>query len=284
MKPKELLKQHRLKISLTILIAAISGYYLIFLNTRVDYSADVKPILNRKCISCHGGVKKKGGFSLLFREEAISPTESGKPAIIPGDAAHSEMISRLTSHDLEQRMPYQEESLSEEEIEILKRWVNQGAKYETHWAYEPVQKPTPPGLGFWSSIFGKKSQHQIDHYIDEKLDEIGLDRSEEADKRTLLRRVSIDLIGMPAPDSIAKAYLSDQSTGAYEKLIEKLLASPKYGERWTALWMDLSRYADTKGYERDYIRSIWRYRDWLIKAFNQDKPYDQFLVLSLIHI
>lgn len=272
----------RSKYTIAILVLLVSGISFIVYFTRnpVSYSHDVKPILNQKCISCHGGVKKKGGFSLLFRDEALSPTASGKPAIIPGDAAASDMIRRLSHTDPEERMPYHEAPLSETEIDVLTRWVDEGAKFETHWSYLPVEKPVVPGYGFFS-FFIQKPKNEIDRYIDKELRENGLERSEEAEKRTLLRRVSLDLIGIPAPDSIANAYLSNSESDAFEKLVDQLLASPFYGERWTAMWMDLARYADTKGYERDYIRSIWRYRDWLIKAFNQDKPYDQFLTEQL---
>ncbi|MFM1794779.1 MAG: hypothetical protein RL642_1164 [Bacteroidota bacterium] len=270
------------KILLTVMVILLAGgiYLYFFTQDPIDYNAQVKPILNQKCISCHGGVKKKGGFSVLFREEALSPTESGHPAIIPGDAKNSDFIKRLHSTDPEERMPYQEEALTSEEIKILTRWVDEGAKFETHWSYLPVKAPNVPGTGIFS-WFSKKDGNDIDRYIDEKLDEINLSRSKQAEKEVLLRRVSLDLIGIPAPAVISKKYLEDNSDQAYEKLVDALLASPQFGERWTALWMDLARYADTKGYERDYIRSIWRYRDWLIKAFNEDKPYDQFLIEQL---
>ena len=265
--------------TLTILLVG-SVYLVFFTQDPIDYNAQVKPILNQKCISCHGGVKKKGGFSLLFREEALSPTESGLPAIVPGDAKNSEFIKRLHSSDLEERMPYQENPLTNNEIEILTQWIDEGAKFETHWSYLPVKAPKIPSKGIFS-WFKKQNDNNIDLYIDEKLDELDLERSKQAEKEVLLRRVALDLTGMPAPEKIRNQYLADQSEQAYEHLVDSLLASPKYGERWTALWMDLARYADTKGYERDYIRSIWRYRDWLIKSFNEDKPYDQFLIEQL---
>ena len=273
------LKSKLLLTTLTILLVG-SIYLFFFTQDPIDYNAQVKPILNQKCISCHGGVKKKGGFSLLFREEALSPTESGLPAILPGDAENSEFIKRLHSTDPEERMPYQENPLSNDEIAILTQWIDEGAKFETHWSYLPVKEPKFPGKGIFS-WFKSQNENPIDRFIDEKLDKLDLERSKQAEKEVLLRRVALDLIGMPAPEKIRNQYLADQSEQAYERLVDSLLASPKYGERWTALWMDLARYADTKGYERDYIRSIWRYRDWLIKAFNEDKPYDQFLVEQL---
>ncbi len=271
-------RKYLLVISFLALIGGI--YWTFFAPSPVDYNTQVKPILNQKCISCHGGVKKKGGFSLLFREEALSPTESGHPAILPGDAANSELIKRLHSTDPEERMPYKEDPLTKEEISILTRWIDQGAPFNLHWSYQPVQLPTLPTRSIFD-FFSKNENNDIDRFIDEELSKKGLSRADEAAKRTLLRRVSLDLIGMPAPKVISDAFISSNDENAYEKMVDALLALPQYGERWTAMWMDLARYADTKGYERDYIRTIWRYRDWLIQAFNQDKPYDQFLVEQL---
>ncbi|HVM87873.1 MAG TPA: DUF1553 domain-containing protein [Puia sp.] len=252
------------------LLAVIT--YLIFGMNRqtVDFNTQVKPILNKKCITCHGGVRRKGGFSVLFRSDALAKTESGKLAIIPGDPEHSEMIRRLTVKDPEERMPYKHEALSKDEIHILKKWIKEGAPWGEHWAYmalKPVDVPAKPD---WA-------KNEIDHFINEKLKQQKLSNSAEADKPTLLRRVSLDLIGMPAPENLAQQFLNDHSDKAYENLVDSLLASKHYGERWASMWLDLARYADTKGYERDDSRSIWRYRDWLIDAFNHDEPYDKFL-------
>lgn len=264
----------------TTIITCCLVYLFLFTNKQIDYNVDVKPIINKKCISCHGGVKKKGGFSLLFQEEAHAATASGKPAIIPGDAANSEMIKRLHAKDPEERMPYQSDPLTKDEIAILTRWIEQGAKFSTHWSYIPVKKPSIPTRGIFS-FFKPKPKNDIDAFIDEKLHELNLERSPQADKKTLLRRLSLDVIGLPANDTIATAFLIDSSKTAYEKLIDTLLASKQYGEKWAGMWLDISRYADTKGYERDDARNIWRYRDWLIDAFNEDKAYDQFLIEQL---
>ncbi|WP_121356554.1 DUF1553 domain-containing protein [Flavisolibacter nicotianae] len=252
----------------------------------VDFNTQVKPILNRSCISCHGGVKKQGGFSLLFREEAVAKLKSGHYGIVPGKPDQSEMIRRLRLTDPEERMPYQHEPLSKDEIATLTQWIRQGATWGVHWAYAPVQKvevpnPTTSLLGLFSS--GKKAwaKNDIDYFIAEKREEHKLEPSPEADKATLLRRVSLDLTGLPPSPQLAQQFLQDNHEQAYERLVDALLASPAYGERWTAVWLDLARYADTKGYERDAGRSIWRYRDWLIKAFNEDKPYNQFLIEQL---
>ncbi|MEY2901359.1 MAG: hypothetical protein RLY89_465, partial [Bacteroidota bacterium] len=252
--------------------------------SKVDYNAEVKPILNKNCISCHGGVKRQGGFSLLFRSEALAVNKSGKAAIIPGDASASEMIKRLTAKDPEERMPYKHPPLDKKDIDLLTAWIDQGAEWGNHWAYVPVVAPLVPNnkSGFLG-LGGKPDwiNNQVDQYIFEQISNNKLSPSPQAEKAILLKRVSMDLIGMPAPNAIAQQYLKSNQANAYEQLVDQLLASPRFGERWAALWMDLARYADTKGYERDDSRTIWRYRDWLIKAFNENKSYDQFLVEQL---
>ena len=273
-------KRYKLLIVLSAIICCSILYLILFTHEPVDYNTQVKPILNKKCISCHGGVKKKAGFSLLFQEEALAATASGKPAIIPGDAKHSEMILRLHSNDPEERMPYQAEALTKEEIDILTRWVDEGAKFSTHWAYSPVKKPLLPSKGLFP-FFKKKTNNEIDAFIDEKLNEFDLERSTEADKKTLLRRLSLDLIGFPAPERIANKFLNNSSENAYETLVDDLMSFNGYGEKWAGMWLDIARYADTKGYERDDARNIWRYRDWLIQSFNDDKPYNQFIIEQL---
>jgi len=262
---------------LVILTVTLSAY-----QKKVDYSSQVKPILNKKCITCHGGVRRKGGFSVLFRSEALAKTESGKMAIIPGDPEHSELIRRITNKDPEERMPYKHEALSKEEINILRRWIKEGAQWGDHWAYVPVKPVSPPVPR--GSLFGilpaKKldwAKNDIDYFIYDKLEKEKLQPSDVASKAVLLRRVSMDLTGVPPPANWAASFLQSKKENAYEELVDSLLASPQYGERWAAMWMDLARYADTKGYERDDSRSIWRYRDWLIHAFNRDEPYDQFI-------
>jgi hypothetical protein len=240
----------------------------------VDFNTQVKPILNKKCITCHGGVKREGDFSLLFRSEAMAKAKSGKFAIVPGDAANSELIRRLHATDPEERMPYKKEPLTQKEIEILKQWIDQGAPWGDHWAYVPVREPQLP-------VLPTGAVNTIDAYIREKQDAHDLAPSPAAPARTLLRRVSLDITGLPPDEALKKEFLSDTTAAGYERLVNRLLASPQYGERWAAVWMDLARYADTKGYERDDSRTIWRYRDWLIKAFNRDMPYNQFLTEQL---
>ena len=264
-----------------ILIAAAFVYSSV--RHRVDYISEVKPILNKKCIVCHGGVRRQADLSFLFRSEALQKTKSGKYAIVPGFPEKSEMIRRITSKDAEERMPYHHEPLTKKEIDILTDWVKQGARWGDHWAYVPVQKVEvpQPQRRFFGLLAGNKwdwPQTDIDHFIYQKIEKEKLTPSAEADKPSLLRRVCFDLIGLPASPSLAGKFLSNNGKKAYEDLVDSLLASRHFGEKWTAMWLDLARYADTKGYERDAGRSIWHYRDWLIRAFNQDMPYNQFLI------
>ena len=256
-----------------MIIAAGAITYFTFSNSsRIDFNTQVKPIFNRKCIICHGGVRAKSNFSLLFREDAMKPAKSGKYPIVPGKPNQSELIRRITNNDPEERMPYKHEPLSKEEIRILKQWIKEGAQWGEHWAYIPVKKQTVPDYSDgWI-------RNEIDQFIFQKLKEKKLKPSVEADKPTLLRRVSLDLTGLPPDSILANKFLNDNSDKAYENLVDSLLASIRYGERWTSLWLDLARYADTRGYEADHHRSIWRYRDWLIRAFNDDKPYNDFLI------
>lgn len=279
--------KHLLKISLLVLTVAVFAaiaFWSINSTTKIDFSSQVKPILNKNCIACHGGVKKNGGFSFLFREEALGITESGQPAIIPGHADKSEMIRRLLSHDPEVRMPYKKEPLSDEDISILRKWIDQGAEWGEHWAYQPVVKPAvpaPPKQAGLSSGGLAAELNEIDLFVRRKFEQTGLSPSPEASKEILLRRASLDLTGLPPSKELRDAFLSTQNPIAYEALLDTLFASPAYGERWASMWLDLARYADTKGYERDPGRTIWRYRDWLIRAFNADKPYDNFLIEQL---
>ena len=274
------------KIKLTIACLVIILGVVAFVTTRqrsVDFNTQVKPIFNKKCIVCHGGVKRQADFSLLFRSEALAPNKSGKPAIVPGDPGHSEMIRRLMLKDPEERMPYKHEPLSAAEIDILRQWIKEGAPWGDHWAYVSVKETAPPkpAAHFFGLLPAPKPawvRNDIDYFIYDGLAKAGLKPSTEADKATLLRRVSMDLVGLPPTASLTRQFLGDEGDEAYERLVDSLLASPHFGEKWAGMWLDLARYADTKGYERDPGRpGIWRYRDWLIKAFNADKPYDAFV-------
>ncbi|MFC4873707.1 DUF1553 domain-containing protein [Negadavirga shengliensis] len=267
-------------------VAVSSILYLVGHQREVDFSTEVKPILNKHCISCHGGVKKNAGFSLLFEEEALAPTESGVPAIIPGKAKASEFISRLTEDDPELRMPYNHPPLSKEQIQTLTKWVNQGAKWGKHWAYElphDVEVPTS-SITFRAGFSSGEErspflQNEIDHFIAKQLHSKELEPSPQADPKVLLRRVSLDLTGLPPSESLRQHWDTGKLT--YEQVVDELLNDEGYGEKWASWWLDMARYADTKGYERDVSREIWAYRDWVIRALNRDMPFDQFTIEQL---
>ncbi|MDQ7949037.1 MAG: DUF1549 domain-containing protein [Pedobacter sp.] len=265
-------KRNLLLSGFIVLAIGLLAFSFFAADKEIDFNSQVKPILNKKCIACHGGVKQQGGFSVLFREEAMAVTKSGKPAIVPGHPGESEFIKRLNSNDPEERMPYKHPPLSGDEIDILTAWVKQGAKWGKHWAYVSVAPtPVPEVASDWG-------RNDLDKFILAKLEENKLKPSPTADRSTLLRRVSLDLIGTYPSAQLAKFYLqSKDEQKAYSILVDSLLASPKYGERWATMWLDIARYADTKGYESDPNRNIWSYRDWVIKAYNNDMPYNQFV-------
>jgi Protein of unknown function (DUF1553)/Protein of unknown function (DUF1549)/Planctomycete cytochrome C len=258
----------------------ISLLYFIFpfASKKIDYSVDIKPIINKNCIKCHGGVKQAGGFSLLFRDEALAKTKSGKPAIIPFHPEKSDFIARLSHKDLEERMPFKAEPLSKKDIATLTQWVKEGAQWGNHWAYV-----LPKYEGDKSTLFGAFSvfdflqkDNKIDEFVIEKLEDEGIKPNGTADKPTLLRRISLDLIGLPASQNLAEQFLNNNSDKAYETLVDSLLASPAFGEKWASMWLDLARYSDSRGYQKDNARNIWKYRDWVIKALNANMPFDQF--------
>ena len=251
----------------------------------VDFSTEIKPLLNNKCIACHGGVKKSGGFSLLFEEEAFMVAESGKIPIIPGDPDQSEMIKRIKHHDEEIRMPLESEPLSEQEINLLSRWIEEGAQWGKHWAYEPITAVKIPSPSWWDQWFKPLPEDweskPIDQFVYKQMKANELRPSPKADKITLMKRLCMDLTGLPPSLEQLAAFGQNTSEKAYEQLVDSLLASPTFGEKWASMWMDLARYADTKGYERDPHREIWQYRDWLIDAFNEDIGFDNFTIEQL---
>jgi hypothetical protein len=244
---------------------------------KVSFSRDIRPILNQNCVPCHGGVRQKNGVSFIFREEALGVGKSGRPTIVPGNPGTSELIARLTSTDAETRMPYHAPPLPPQQIALLRRWIKEGANWEDHWSFV-APKPQPlPAVKQAGWV-----RQPLDRFILARLEKEGLNPSPEADKASLLRRASLDLTGLPPTLEEQAAYLADTSSNAYEKQIDRLLASPQYGERWAALWLDLARYADSKGYEADRERpGVWPYRDWVIDAFNRNLPYDQFVIKQL---
>ena len=244
---------------------------------KIEFNTDVRPILNENCMSCHGGVRQQGDLSFLFEEDALKEGKSGKKAIVPGNASASEMIKRIKHEDAELRMPLDGAMLSEAEISTLTSWINDGAQWDDHWAYiAPEDDMEVPNISdTWSET-------NIDKFVKVKLDKEGLGPSKAADKSTIIRRLSFDLTGLPPEQEEALAFISSHEDNSYEAAVDKFLASPHFGERWAAVWLDLARYADSQGYQKDHIRkTIWRYRDYVINAFNEDLPFDQFTIEQL---
>jgi len=234
--------------------------------TRVEFNRDVRPILSDNCFLCHGPDKnrRKADLRLDVRDEAIK-TE----ALVPGKPDESELVARIMSDDADEMMPplKSNKKLDARQKEILRRWVEQGAEYQQHWSYEkPVKAQTPAG------------RSAIDVLVGRRLAEVGLKPSPEADRRTLIRRLSSDLTGIPPSPEEVRAFVEDASPDAYERLVDRLLASPHYGERMALGWLDVVRFADTIGYHSDTPRNVWPYRDWVIRSFNENKPFDRFTI------
>ena len=246
----------------------------------LSYSHDIRPILADNCFACHGhdDQKRKANLRLDLRDTATRPAKDGAIAIVPGKLDQSELVRRISAAKDDDRMPppSSNKKLAPGQIQTLRQWVADGAPYEKHWAFVAPVRPAVPQVkdGTWP-------RNAIDHFILSRLESEGTKPSPEADKVTLLRRVYLDLIGLPPTIEEVEAYLKDDSSDAYEKVVEKLLANPHYGERWGRHWLDAARYADTDGFEKDKLRQVWFYRDWVIKAFNQDLPYDQFLIQQI---
>ncbi len=246
----------------------------------VDFNRDVRPILAAKCYACHGPDEesREADLELHIRERAIAELESGTLAIIPGKSNESELIARLLEEDEDLRMPPPEmsERLEPDEIDLLRLWIDQGATYAGHWSYVRLTRPSLPEVQNTSWC-----RSPIDYFVLARLEAAGLEPEAEADRYRLVRRLSLDLIGLPPTIEEVDAFVSDDRPDAYERLVDRLLASPHYGEHWARKWLDMARYADSKGYAQDELRNIWRYRDWVIEAFNRDLPFDQFTIEQL---
>jgi hypothetical protein len=247
---------------------------------KIDYTRDVRPILAGKCFQCHGADDKvrKAGLRLDTRQGATKELKRGRVAIVPGNPAKSQLLTRVTSDDDGEVMPPANlgKRLSKEEIAVLKRWIEQGAPYAQHWAYlKPVRSPVPevPDKS-WPS-------NPIDNFIMARLEKEGLRPTPPADRHALVRRLSLDLTGLPPTIEDADRFVNDNSPDAYDKIVDRLLASRAYGERWAQTWLDLARYADSQGYANDPDRTIWRYRDWVIQAYNDNLPFDRFTIEQL---
>lgn len=246
---------------------------------QVSYLKRIRPILSNKCFTCHGPDEATREADLrLDTQEGSRQDLGGYAAVVEGDSAASELMTRLLESDPDLRMPPESsgKKVSPEEVELLRKWIEEGANYETHWSFGKVKRPPLPknGESNWEI-------NPIDQFILARLSASGLKPSPPADRYQLVRRVYLDLLGIPPTSEEVDAFVDDESPTAYEHLVDRLLASPHYGERWARRWLDLARYADTKGYEKDQPRVMWPYRDWVINAINDDMPFDQFTIEQL---
>ncbi|MCR6721882.1 MAG: PSD1 and planctomycete cytochrome C domain-containing protein [Chitinophagaceae bacterium] len=250
---------------------------------QVSYNFHIRPILSDKCFKCHGpdGGHREAGLRLDLADSAYAPLleTKGAFAIVPGKPEESELLKRISSTDPGYMMPTPDShlgALTAEEVELFRKWIAQGAKYESHWAFIAPQKNKPP------QVENKKwVKNDIDYFILHKLESMRLSPNEEADQERLLKRVAYDITGLPPTEEMMQRFLADKSENAYEKIVDELLQKPQYGERMAVHWMDVARYSDSYGYQDDNIRTQWPWRDWVIHAFNKNLSYDQFITWQI---
>lgn len=269
-------------ISRFIFLISIASGLLSHAAPRIDFNAQVRPLLTKNCTTCHGGVKKAGDVSFLYRDDVLGKGKSGRSVVVPGDPAASEMIRRIKTSDPDDRMPppdHHPEPLSAAGIAILEQWVSEGAEWGDHWAFV---KPTIPALP--KVTLSKWPQADLDRFVLATLEKTELSPSPPASPTAWLRRVSLDLTGLPPRLEEHEAFLAAAASDlqkAKEAVVDRLLASPAYGEHLAAMWLDLARYSDTFGFEKDPHRNIWPYRDWVINSLNNDLSFDQFTIKQL---
>ncbi|MBT3913719.1 MAG: DUF1549 domain-containing protein [Verrucomicrobia bacterium] len=246
----------------------------------VSFSRDIRSILSNSCYQCHGPDSKQRKAGLRLDEERDSRVElkSGARAVVPGNLEESELVHRITTNDEDDRMPPLDfkTQLSKKQIDLLRQWVREGGDYEKHWSYIPPKAANLPRV--------KQTNwphNAIDHFVLKRLEDEDLKPSPEVDKATLLLRVTFDLTGLRPSLAELNAFLADDSPDAYQKVVDRLLASPRYGEHLGRYWLDAARYADTNGYQYDTHRDMWPWRDWVINAYNRNLPFDQFTIEQL---
>ncbi len=247
---------------------------------QIDFNRDIRPILSDHCYSCHGPDegRRKAGLRLDVQEDAFRVLKSGNRALVAGDLKASTLVERVTQSDPDEIMPPPKggKPLTSAQVELLRRWVGEGAGWQKHWAFVAPERPELPAVKD-----SKWPRNELDRFVLARLEQEDLKPSPEADRPTLIRRATLDVTGLPPTIEEVDSFLADRSSDAYEKLVDRLLAVPQYGERMAANWLDLSRFADTSGYHFDGVRFMWLWRDWVINAFNQNQPYDQFTVEQL---
>ncbi|MCC6785721.1 MAG: DUF1549 domain-containing protein [Planctomycetes bacterium] len=245
----------------------------------IDFNRDVRPILADRCFACHGfDAKARKAELRLDTLDGQRAEREGRVPVRPGDPDGSELIARIESHDPERVMPPPDSQrvLSDAERAVLRRWIAEGAAFAEHWAFLPPRRPELPAVAdaAWP-------RQDLDRFVLARLEASGLAPAPEATRETLIRRVTLDLTGLPPTPERIDAFLADPRPDAYERLVDELLASPHHGERMAQMWLDAARYADTNGYHHDNIRTAWPYRDWVIEAFRRDLPFDRFVIEQL---
>lgn len=248
----------------------------------VDFNRDIRPILSNHCFQCHGPDEEQRQADLRLDQRAGAIQDlGGYSAIQPNDADGSELLARVITTDEDLRMPPADhgDRLTDVQVLKLRKWIEQGAPYAEHWSFQPYSQPDVPSVP--DAAPGNWKRHAIDAFVHQRLAHQAIEPSPEADRPTLIRRVSLDLLGLPpSPDAVA-TFIADQEPGAFERMLDRMLESKHFGERWARHWLDQARYADSHGYTNDNQRSIWPYRDWVIEAFNRDLPFDQFTIEQL---
>ncbi len=249
---------------------------------RLDFNRDIRPILSNSCFACHGPDEDQlqGGLRLDRRSSAIAEADSGGVPIVPGHPEQSELVARIESEDESTVMPPIDsgKSLTAADRQLLRQWVQEGAQYAVHWSYAPLLRPAVPVLDDVPEPLDKWPRNSIDHFVLQRLRREGLAPAGEPDRYVLVRRVALDLTGLPPSTAEVNTFLEDLRPGAYERLVDRLLAKPAFGEHWARQWLDLARYADSAGYADDPPRTIWAYRDWVIRSLNANQPFDQFTI------
>src|SRR5688572_12089330 len=274
-----------MKLALAALLAGTAAFGQEAATATVDFVRDIQPILKESCISCHGEKKQKGSLRLDSKTHAMEGGTAGK-SILPGNGRESRLVTILLEPNPDDRMPQKADPLSKDKIDLLRAWIDQGAKWPDeassktptpkHWAHvKPVRHDPPRAQNSWWV------RNPIDAFIAAGLEAHRLKPRPEAPKPILLRRLYLDLLGLPPTVHEIDAFVADPSPDAYEKIVDRLLADPRHGERWGRHWMDVWRYSDWAGFQneiRDSVRHIWRWRDWIVESVNADKPYDRMIV------
>ena len=268
-------------------LVVVAGLFVVLLpwvangtESPVDFSRDVLPLLSDNCFHCHGPDEKHREADLRLDEEASAKQmHDGQAAVVPGNSEESQLYRRVASRDADEVMPPadSQRKLTADQIRLLKRWLDEGAVWGGHWAYQPLQRPAPPT----PAKHADRVRNPIDAFVLARLEQEGIEPSPEAPRETLIRRVTLDLTGLPPTPDEVDAFLQDSAPDAYERVVDRLLASPAFGERMAWDWLDAARYADSNGYQGDGERTMWPWRDWVVQAFNGNLPYDQFTVWQL---